>query len=104
VSSEPTPDEAGLDAFVHQAADDWRAAPLNRAVRALLEYAEKVTLRPAACTAADVEALRAAGWCDLSIHDAAQAVALFNYINRVADALGVDPEEGLPVWGRRAVS
>ena len=92
-----------MDAFVHQAVRDWREAPLTNAVRALLEYADKLTRTPAACTAADVERLRAAGWCDLSIHDAVQAAALFNYINRIADALGVDGESGLPVWGGHGV-
>ena len=38
---------------------------------------------------ADVEALRLHGLGDEAIHDAIQVVAYFNYINRVADALGV---------------
>ena len=42
--------------------------------------------------AEDVLSLREAGWNDRAIHDAAQVVAYFNYINRVADGLGVDPE------------
>ena len=83
--------------------DDWRAAPLNNAVRALAEYAEKLTREPAACRKEDVERLRAAGWCDASIHDAVQAAALFNYINRIADALGVEPESGAIAWGRGKV-
>ncbi|HJM39087.1 MAG TPA: hypothetical protein QGG59_03120 [Planctomycetota bacterium] len=41
----------------------------------------------------DVDALRECGWSDLEIHDAAQVVAYFNYINRIADGLGVDFEE-----------
>ena len=44
-------------------------------------------------TAADVDGLRALGWSDLEIHDAAQVVAYFNYVNRLADGLGVDLEE-----------
>ncbi|MFQ5805043.1 MAG: hypothetical protein ACE5I3_01195 [Phycisphaerae bacterium] len=95
------PDDAGLDNFVHQIVDDWRESPVSNAVRALAEFAEKVTHSPAACTETDISALRAAGWCDTSIHDAVQVVAYFNYINRVADALGVEAEKGLPHWGRR---
>ena len=45
---------------------------------------------------ADVERLRAAGFDDRAIHDATQAVAYFNYINRVADGLGTDPEDFYP--------
>jgi alkylhydroperoxidase family enzyme len=43
-------------------------------------------------TAQDVEKLRALGWSDLEIHDAAQVVSYFNYVNRIADGLGVDLE------------
>lgn len=65
----------------------------------LLEYAEKVTTAPASCAERDVERLREFGWSDRAIHDAVQVISYFNYINRVADALGVDPEDGLPRWG-----
>jgi alkylhydroperoxidase family enzyme len=39
-----------------------------------------------------VAALRAAGLDDVAIHDVAQIAALFNYYNRIADGLGIDPE------------
>jgi alkylhydroperoxidase family enzyme len=45
--------------------------------------------------AEDVVSLRALGWSDLEIHDAAQVIAYFNYINRIADGLGVDLEESM---------
>ena len=44
----------------------------------------------------DVETLREAGFDDRAISDAVQVVSYFNYINRVADALGVDLEEWMP--------
>lgn len=46
----------------------------------------------------DVQALRAHGFRDAAIHDAAQIVAYFNYINRIADALGVDHETFVRAW------
>jgi uncharacterized peroxidase-related enzyme len=99
LATTPRPDEAGLDAFVHKVVADWRQAPLNSAVRRLLEFAEKLTRAPATCTEGDIADLRAAGWCDNSIHDAVQVIAYFAYINRIADGLGVADEQGLPRWG-----
>ncbi len=48
-----------------------------------------------------VDALRAAGFDDVAIHDATQIVGYFNYINRVAEALGVElePTELVRAWG-----
>lgn len=57
--------------------------------RAILVYAMKLTERPAEMVEADVEALRAAGFSDLQIHDIAQITAMFNYFNRIADGLGI---------------
>jgi len=48
---------------------------------------------------ADLDALRAAGLDDRAIHDAVQVIAYFNYINRVADSLGVEPEDFIQPWG-----
>lgn len=73
------------------AAQGSEAAPTPR-LRALLQYAERLSLQPASVTAEHVQALREAGYDDRGIHDAAQVVAYFAYINRVADGLGVDLE------------
>jgi len=40
----------------------------------------------------DLDALRDAGLSDKEILDAVQVISYFNYINRLADALGCDPE------------
>jgi alkylhydroperoxidase family enzyme len=56
----------------------------------------KLTREPAAVGGADIDGLRACGWDDAAIHDAIQVIAYFNYINRVAEAVGVEPE---PEWG-----
>lgn len=49
----------------------------------------------------DVAGLRAVGFDDRAIHDAAAVTAYFNYINRVADSLGVDLEPEMPRDARR---
>ncbi len=48
---------------------------------------------------ADIDQLRAVGLDDVAIHDATQIIGYFNYINRVADALGVEREEFIQNWG-----
>jgi alkylhydroperoxidase family enzyme len=60
--------------------------------RALLDYALKLTKVPASCCRDDVEGLRTQGASDEEIHNLVQVASYFNYINRVADALGVDLE------------
>ena len=64
-------------------------------MRALCDFAVAVTKSPAGVGQDDVDALRAAGWTDEGVHDAIQVIAFFNYINRVADAVGIEPE---PDW------
>ena len=91
--------QSEADAFVEAIARDWRTARLNEVDRALCAYAEKLTHAPSAMGEADVAALRAAGLDDVAIHDATQIIGFFNYINRVADALGVEPERFVRPWG-----
>jgi len=85
-------ERALADALV---ADGWQQAPLEAPERALCAYADKLTRSPGAMVEQDVQNLRDAGWSDLEIHDACQVVAYFNYVNRLADGLGVSPEESL---------
>ncbi|HEY7380956.1 MAG TPA: hypothetical protein VH572_07085 [Gaiella sp.] len=54
-----------------------------------------MTLTPAAVGVAEVEMLRRHGLDDATIHDAIQVIAYFNYINRIAEGVGTDPE---PEW------
>ncbi len=48
---------------------------------------------------ADIQTLRQVGLDDVAIHDATQVIGYFNYINRVADALGVERERFIRPWG-----
>ena len=85
---------------MHAVARDWRTAPLSPVDRALCEFAAKLTHTSAKMLPADLNALRSAGLDDRAIHDAAQVIAYFNYINRVADSLGVEPEDFIQPWGK----
>ena len=91
--------EVDDDELVRHIMTDYREAALCDIDRALCDYATKLTLTPTGMTQTDVDKLRAAGLTDTAIHDAAQAIAYFNYINRIADGLGVDLEKWMP--GRR---
>ncbi len=71
---------------------DFREAPLSARERALCEFAEKLTRHPARMTAEDCQRLRRQGLRDRDILDAVEVISYFNYINRVADGLGVDLE------------
>jgi len=62
----------------------------------MLAYAVKLTQTPGEMAAADVEALRAAGFSDRDILDIAEVTAYYAYANRIADGLGVNPEGWLP--------
>jgi len=59
----------------------------------LCDFAIKLTLAPAEMDESDVHRLRESGLSDEQITIATQVVAYFNYINRIADGLGVDDED-----------
>ena len=71
-------------------------AKLSEVDRALCDHAVKLTKTPAEVTESDIERLRSLGLSDHAITDATQVIAYFNYINRVADGLGVDLEPEMP--------
>lgn len=96
--------DAAHDEFVHAVVDDWRTVGLAPKLCVLIEYIEKLTRRPSEMGEGDIERLRGAGWTDRAIHDAVQIASYFNYINRVADALGVEVEKGFPHWGCEGTS
>jgi uncharacterized peroxidase-related enzyme len=100
VASDLQIDDAAAQELVDRIAVDWRSAGLDAATAALLEFTELLTASPAGMGRADIDALREAGWGDRAIHDATQVCSFFNYINRIADALGVHPESWIDLDGR----
>jgi uncharacterized peroxidase-related enzyme len=71
---------------------DYREASLPEADRAMLDYAAKLTKSPAQMTRKDVEDLRDVGFTDQAVLQINLIASWFNYINRVADGLGVGRE------------
>ncbi len=75
--------------------DDYRQAELDPPLRLLLDFAVQVTREPQAGGEPAIVALRESGWSDAAILEAVEVIGFFNYYNRLADALGVEPE---PEW------
>ncbi|MGA8524881.1 MAG: hypothetical protein WB629_02290 [Candidatus Sulfotelmatobacter sp.] len=71
---------------------DYTTAPITPQERVMLDYVVKLTKDATRCSKRDIEGLRAAGFEDRGILQIALIAAWFNYINRVADALGVGRE------------
>jgi uncharacterized peroxidase-related enzyme len=68
---------------------DYRTAPIEPRDRVMLEYVEELTQDATRVTPEHHERLRAAGFDDVGILQITLIASWFNYINRVADSLGV---------------
>ncbi len=80
---------------------EGRFHELDERTAALCRYAIKLTLEPWNVTRDDIDDLRSVGVDDRGVVDANQVVSYFNYVNRVADGLGVELESTWPA-GLRA--
>ena len=80
-----TLDKALVDALE----TDYTTAPVSEAERAMLDYVVQITRDATRISPADHERLRSAGFDDKGILQITLIASWFNYINRVADALGV---------------
>lgn len=72
---------------------DYRRCGFEKAELALCQYAIDLTIRPGEMSRENVDRLREHGFDDEQITVAAQVISYFNYINRIADGLGVDLED-----------
>jgi uncharacterized peroxidase-related enzyme len=79
----------GNNDLVAQVKRDWRSAPLSEADRAMLGYAEKVTMNPSALTKSDLDELRG-HFSEQQVYDIVLIACLFNFMDRIADAFGVE--------------
>lgn len=69
--------------------DDYRTAPIGDAEKALFAFLDKMNRDSTSIGAADVDAVKAAGWTDEALYDAITVCALFNFYNKWIDATGV---------------
>ena len=80
------------DDFVAAIRKDFRTAPISAQDRVMLEYVETLTKDATRLGREDQEKLKAVGFDDRGILQVTLIASWFNYINRVADALGVGRE------------
>jgi uncharacterized peroxidase-related enzyme len=71
---------------------DYPHAPVEPAVLALFQLAEKLTCQPGHIEKADWDAARAAGWSEPQLLEAVQVVAAMNFANRISVGLGLVAE------------
>ena len=88
-------EQVNEDQLVRQIKTDYRSANLDATTRAILEFAEKVTLAAYTVQSSDLDLLRSHGLDDETIFDVVEITGFFNSINRIADALGVELEDFL---------
>jgi alkylhydroperoxidase family enzyme len=76
--------------------DDWRTAPIDDRLRAMLAFIERLTLEPQSLTAAHARAVRDAGVSRGAIEDAIHVCTLFSVYDRLADSFEfhIPDEEG----------
>ncbi len=79
-------------ALVEALEKDYTTAPISPQDRVMLDYVVKVTKDATKVWKDDMEGLRSVGFDDRAILQVTLIAAWFNYINRVADALGVGRE------------
>lgn len=75
--------------------DDYTQIDFDPATRSLLDFAVKLTLDIKKMDETDIEILRMYGFTDEDILDAVHLISYFNFVNRVLDALGAEPEPNM---------
>lgn len=76
-------------ALVAALEEDYTRAPISEQDRVMLDYVVQLTRDATRLSPSDHERLRAVGFDDRGILQITLIASWFNYINRVADALGV---------------
>lgn len=90
------------EGLLHALLEEIDTAPVHDKIKPLLHYVRKLTQLPARLTSADADAVYAAGWNDRALHDAISVCALFNFMNRLVEGIGIAVgDEYLEISGKR---
>jgi uncharacterized peroxidase-related enzyme len=79
----------GRDVIEELAGSVDGATVLER-MKPVLRYAEKLTRSPGGMTKSDAEAIFAAGWDETALFHTVAVTALFNFMNRLVEGLGIE--------------
>ena len=74
--------------------DHIDAAPVDPPMKPVLRYVRTLTQTPSRMTAADAETVFAAGWDERALYDAVSVCALFSFMNRLVEGLGIQADAG----------
>ena len=86
-------DEEKAEKVLAEVLNDYNIANISEKEKAMLCYAEKLTKNPANMRKEDINNLKKFGLSDRDILDLNQVVSYFNYVNRIADGLGIELEK-----------
>lgn len=70
--------------------EDVETAPVSDRLKPILRYVGTLTRSPVRISQADANAVLAAGWDEQALHDAVSVCALFNFMNRLVEGLGLE--------------
>lgn len=77
------------------------SAGIDPAMATLLGFVRKLTLHPSHVTPADRQTVYDAGWSQRALHDAVSVCALFNFMNRLVDGMGVETSPAIQAAQRQ---
>lgn len=80
------------EVLVETLKQDYKKAKTDEKTMAMLDYAVKLTKKPTSINEADIELLKGHGCTDREILDLCQITSYFNFVNRMAEGLGVELE------------
>jgi uncharacterized peroxidase-related enzyme len=87
--------ESNDDSLVEGVKRDYTQLNLPPAERAMLDYAVKLTVAPSTVSQADINLLRSHGFDDRDILDIVYVICLYNFNDRMADAMGIKQDDFL---------
>jgi alkylhydroperoxidase family enzyme len=80
------------DTLKEKLMDDAMSANVGELNQQILRFTDRITMGAHTTTQEQIDNLKSAGLTEQMIHDVVQVAAYFNYVNRLADALGVEIE------------